>query len=93
MYVKICECCGKRFPHKSINRKYCSIECAREKRLQRQMEKDQICIYCKNACGGCNWSKYLKPVFGWIATPIMVKDKEGEIRSYDIIKCPEFIKG
>lgn len=92
MCVKICECCGKRFLSRSNIKKYCSKVCAREMAQRRRDENGQLCWRCKNACGGCNWSKYLKPVEGWTADPVIVKDVNGDFSSYSIKKCPEFIK-
>ena len=60
---------------------------------KRQIEKDQPCWTCSKACGKCSWSRSFTPIKGWTAEPVMVKDKEGDIRSYRIRKCPEFIKG
>ena len=91
-YVKICEYCGGRFLTKTILRKYCSKSCAKKMTQFRRDELGQLCWLCKNACGGCNWSKYFKPVDGWIAEPTIVKDSGGDFSSYKIHKCPEFIR-
>lgn len=85
MHAKICECCGKRFLSKSKMKKYCSNECKREIR-------EQLCWRCKNACGGCKWSKELKPIDGWVAEFTIVGDSMGSFSSYKIKKCPEFIR-
>lgn len=92
MYVKICECCGKRFLSKTISKKCCSKVCAKKLTQIRREENGQLCWKCKNACGGCDWSKYFKPVKGWTAQPTIVKDSMGDFLSYKITKCPEFIK-
>ena len=92
MYVKICECCGNRFFSKSNLKKYCSKVCAREMAQRQKEEDEQPCWRCKKACGGCGWSKCFIPVKGWDATFTIIKDSEGEITSYKIHKCPEFIK-
>lgn len=56
-------------------------------------EKVTICWNCANACGGCSWSKRLKEVEGWEATPTKVYQKKGEyIDSYIVHKCPLFKK-
>ena len=51
-------------------------------------QKDQLCWTCKNALPrgkyGCNWSRWLKPVDGWTATPTK--------RGYYITACPQYIK-
>lgn len=58
-----------------------------------------ICWNCKNACGGCSWSKEFKPVEGWDATysPVMYArgyDYKREFKeSYVVHECPEFERG
>lgn len=91
MYIKKCECCGKKFLSKSNLKKYCSKSCKSEARKRKQEENEQLCWRCKNACGGCDWSKHLKPIGGWIAELITIKDSMGDFSSYKIHKCPEFI--
>ena len=51
-----------------------------------------ICIRCKKSVGLCNWSRHLKPVKGWTATPIKKKTShEGVILDgYFITDCPQF---
>lgn len=93
MKTKVCACCGKTFPSKAYAQKYCSKKCVREMRRKRQEENEQLCWRCKNACCGCNWSKYFKPVEGWVAEPVIIKDSTGDFWSFKIKKCPEFIKG
>ena len=93
MYVKTCECCGKRFVTKSNLKKYCSKDCVRQMAKKRKEERWQPCCTCKNACGGCLWSRYFLPVIGWDAEPTIVKDSEGDFASYKINNCPEFIRG
>ena len=94
MYGRICKYCGKKFYTKSLNRQFCSKACRMDaKDEERYKEDDQPCWICKKACGTCTWSAAFIPVNGWEATPVTVKDKEGDIRSYKISKCPEFIFG
>ena len=93
MYVKICECCGKRFLSKSNSKKHCSKECSKEAIKRRRDEDGQICYICKNACGGCSWSANFIPIEGWDAQPTIIKDSEGDFASYEIKGCPEFIRG
>ena len=59
-----------------------------------------LCWICKNAvpnpitCTGCNWSKKSKPVDGWKAREKMMKIwGGGEVVSYFVTECPEFIEG
>lgn len=93
MRGRICEFCGERFYSRSVHKKYCSEFCRRSAAIARQMEKEQLCWRCKNACGKCSWSRELQPINGWDAEPVMVEDGEGNIRSYKIKKCPEYIFG
>lgn len=52
---------------------------------------ETICWHCQNACGGCSWSKKLKPVKGWKAEKIKVKIVKGDYNdSYIVNECPEF---
>ena len=93
MYVKNCECCGKRFISKSNSKKYCSRECKKQMAQEREEDRWQLCCTCKKACGGCLWSKYFLPLIGWDAEPTIIKDSEGDFSSYRIHKCPEYIRG
>ena len=54
---------------------------------------DQLCWDCKNACGGCEWSKSLEPVPGWKAKKIKKVDHGFEYETYSIKKCPKFERG
>ena len=92
MYSKLCECCGKRFLSKSNLKKYCSKECERVAANRRREYDKQLCWRCKNACGGCDWSKRFIPVDGWIAEQTIVKDANGDFLSYKIKKCPKFTR-
>ena len=51
----------------------------------------QPCWTCKNACGGCSWSREFIPVDGWTAEETHIKSNVGYEESYKIIKCPEYI--
>ena len=93
MYVKLCECCGKKFVSKSKVKKYCSNKCYKIMAEKREEEKWQPCCTCQNVCGRCMWSKYFLPVPGWEAEPTIVKDGEGSFSSYKIHKCPQYIRG
>lgn len=93
MYVKFCECCGKKIVTKSKLKKYCSRACMQIMAKKREEENGQLCYICKNACGGCSWSIDFKPVNGWDAEPTIIRDSEGDIHSYKINNCPEFIRG
>lgn len=58
------------------------------------VKKDTLCWSCKNACGGCSWSRDFTPVEGWNATPTKINSHRlGQIDSYIIHDCPEFEEG
>jgi len=53
-------------------------------------EKFQLCWTCKNACGGCSWSREGKPVEGWTAEPTHIETNRYYADSYKILKCPQY---
>ena len=91
--AKFCGVCGEVFFTRSESRTCCSDKCKRKVVEMRREEYGQLCWRCKNACGGCSWSRNKTPIKGWDAEPDIVKDKEGYFHSYKIKNCPEFIKG
>ena len=50
----------------------------------------QLCADCARASGLCPWSQFLEPIPGWVA--IRTYDSEGKPYSYEIIRCPLFVK-
>ena len=62
-----------------------------------------ICIDCKNACGGCSWSAsapggelLFQPVPGWTAERVLLylgKTPKGPrfCHTYHITACPQFV--
>lgn len=52
----------------------------------------QPCWTCKNACGGCSWSREFKPVEGWTAEPNYLKSNGVWADTYKIISCPQYEK-
>ena len=55
------------------------------------MESTQPCWTCRKACGGCNWSKQLKPVKGWKIKKSPRIGKDGKIGTdIEIVFCPEY---
>ena len=90
--VKSCEFCGKNFFTKAINKKCCSKACESLAAKERRKSAEQPCWSCKNACGKCSWSKNFTPVTGWIAEPSLIKDSEGDIDTYKIIYCPQYLE-
>jgi hypothetical protein len=50
-----------------------------------------ICIACKNYCGGCSWSSTFTPVDGWDAEETNLHIQKGRwIKTYKIKGCPEY---
>ena len=92
MFSRKCECCGRVFLSKSKVKMYCSRVCAREMTQRKREEYGQLCWLCKNACGGCDWSRNFKPIEGWKAKPTLIYDSAGSFESYRIKECPEFTK-
>lgn len=56
-------------------------------------EPQQICWDCAKACGKCSWSRCLKPVEGWTAEIVYVKQALTRIQTYHITDCPQFVEG
>lgn len=58
--------------------------------------KVTICWDCKNATGGCSWSKDFTPVDGWKAKPTKIKAVTRNTKmhnSYIVLSCPQYAKG
>lgn len=51
-------------------------------------QKDTICWDCQNFMR-CSWA-HGKPVEGWTATPTIVRDREGDFKSFIVEECPLF---
>lgn len=51
------------------------------------------CWTCKNACGGCSWSRDFQPVPGWNAVPTFHPSNVGNENSFHVISCPEYVRG
>ncbi len=59
---------------------------------------NELCFKCKNAYGGCAWSKKFDPVEGWVAEEVenkyrSEKDPNMKKKSWHILACPQFEKG
>lgn len=55
----------------------------------------QLCWTCKNACGGCSWSRKFEPVPGWTAVAVAMRYRDGKTRdvdTYSITACPEYVE-
>lgn len=58
------------------------------------IREQTLCWECKNACGGCSWSKNFEPVAGWNALPTTLKSCSGRIeQSYLVRSCPKYVEG
>ena len=95
-YRRRCKHCGEFFVTNRRTQKFCNKRCRIEyEEVQKQYRVDsgqgQMCWTCENACGGCSWSKELKPINGWVARKVRVKNQEGdEYSTYRIIFCPRY---
>lgn len=50
-----------------------------------------ICWRCKNACGGCSWSRNGEPIDGWTADCRPIKMEPDRLAdSYEVFACPQF---
>lgn len=52
----------------------------------------QKCWHCKNAAT-CDWGKYGKPIEGWKAKKVKIKEGRTFVETYDIKDCPKFEQG
>lgn len=99
LYVRECKnkLCKKIFKTYQKNQVYCCPKCRTPKnetvkeRISCSFYR-QLCWRCKNATGGCSWSRCLKPIEGWKAKKITIKDSMGDFTSYRITYCPEFVQ-
>ena len=101
---RICKCCGKKFTPSDRYRRYCSNACKlkgnyklkedwrNENKKLKPKYTDALCWHCKNACGGCSWSRNLIPIKGWKAKEIK-NASYSVIKSYKVIECPDFEEG
>jgi hypothetical protein len=93
----ICKFCSKEFTTTKSAQKFCSKKCAYEYTLKKTKVEDgeQPCWSCTKACGGCSWSKSLKPIEGWKAEKRILQTArkyEPQIETYKILYCPEYEK-
>lgn len=91
-YKKICPECGK--VNMTTNR-YCSKACRLTAKEKKTILSGQLCWSCKNTNGNvCSWfSKKSEPVEGWTAKPTIIRNNEEIVRSYRVIKCPNYEQG
>lgn len=91
MKARKCMVCGKFHPTKSKSENYvCSRGCRAVLALEKQRENETLCWSCQNVTKCC-WKDKI-PVKGWDAIPHTVDDEEGEIRTYRVIKCPNYLE-
>lgn len=69
----------------------------RTKRKENKKERGTLCWDCKNACGGCSWSRNFTPVAGWNATEgavkVMCQKSQRYVQTFFVHSCPEFVRG
>lgn len=88
----MCATCGVLFETTIRSKRHCSKRCESDELAS----GGQICWRCKNATGGCSWSKNLTPVKDWIAEPRIIRNYDNilrtyeEIHTYKIKYCPMF---
>lgn len=61
-----------------------------KQKFVRGEQPEQLCWHCKNATGGCSWSKSFTPVAGWDAEFI---ERAFSMETYQIKDCPLFEEG
>ena len=49
-----------------------------------------LCWSCRNAYGGCSWSRRFVPVAGWTAERRDIRVCAGLVESYRVKECPEY---
>lgn len=54
------------------------------------MRKSTKCWSCSNTCGGCSWTRDFKPVEGWEAEKIKIKNNFYIEESYIVTDCPQY---
>ena len=59
---------------------------------QRGYSSEQPCWTCKNACGGCSWSRDFTPIKGWDAKPSQKTSNGVTTNTYCIKSCPQYEK-
>lgn len=66
---------------------------SRRKKVNYESDQFQPCWTCKNACGGCSWSKDFTPIPGWKAEKTYHRSNGNYAESYKIASCPQYIRG
>lgn len=93
-----CRCGGSRIATSRMLKYVTNCGCQRKGRSRRKGDApthDQPCWTCKNYVDGCSWArKEHLPVEGWDATPTTKYQgytRRGELLSYAIHYCPEYV--
>lgn len=55
-----------------------------------KIDTNTCCAQCKNAVGGCSWSKSFEPIPGWLTEPTKNRDRDDGLK---ILWCPQFAEG
>lgn len=79
---KRCVSCGVDVPEDSLR---CPT-CERKHKAKAKHVKQTICWECSKL--DCPWMQDAIPVKNWIAEPSVIKDNNGDIKSYCVIHCP-----
>lgn len=94
---RTCRQCGKSFVAFSPRQNFCSKSCQKtntHKKVENQTQlSEQLCWNCAKCTGSCSWSKDFRPIEGWTATSVYRRDGGRNVHTYNIIACPEFVKG
>lgn len=89
-----CKCGGLRIVYSKYLNTVKDCGCGSKKRKGPVVPNiEQPCWSCQNYIDGCSWSrKEHLPVEGWDAVPTLkYQGRGGEMRSYAIISCPEYV--
>ena len=93
--IKICPVCKNKFKADTA-KKFCSLSCkAKARKKTTKKRRETLCWTCKNAVGGCSWSKNFEPVKGWEAIPTKVRGNleiDEWLDSYMVISCPKYLE-
>lgn len=66
----------------------------KEDRRKARGTRMTLCWSCSRASGDnqCSWAKSFQPVEGWEASKRILYSDRGNMISYQVINCPEYIK-
>lgn len=81
-----CASCGVDIPE---GRMICPT-CERRHKAKERRNRQTICWECSRL--DCPWMQDSIPVKGWIAEPSVIKNKNGDIKSFCVMQCPMYEK-